>query len=50
MLVELGTPYGPDAFLVERDSFTPVLADFLRDNTGSARSPEPDPTRNTLSR
>ena len=48
--VELSSPYGHDAFLVERDTFTPVLADFLRDNTGSAHSPEPDPTRKTLSR
>ena len=49
-LVELSSPYGHDAFLVERDTFTPVLADFLRDNAGSARTPQPDPSRNTLSR
>ena len=50
MLVELSTPYGHGAFLVERDMFTPILAGFLRDNAGSTRSPQPDPTRNTVSR
>ena len=48
--VELGSPCGHNAFLVERDTFTLVLAEFLRDNAGSARSPQPDPTRNTVSR
>ena len=48
--VELGSPYGHDAFLVERDMFTPVLADFLRNPAGTAPAPESPPARNSLSR
>ena len=48
--VELGSPCGHNAFLVERDTFTPVLAEFLRDNAGSTHSPQSVTTRDILSR
>ena len=48
--VELSSPYGHDAFLTERELFTPVLGAFLERARGIAMSPESRPARDSLSR
>ena len=48
--VELGSPYGHDAFLVERALFTPLLADFLAPAAAGVAAAAAQPARDRLSR
>jgi homoserine O-acetyltransferase len=48
--VELNSPYGHDAFLTERELFTPLLGAFLERARGTTTSSEPHPARDSLSR
>jgi homoserine O-acetyltransferase len=48
--IELNSPYGHDAFLTERELFTPLLGAFLERARVTTTSSEPHPTRDSLAR